>query len=301
LSGSVQGPLRVGAATQLVVEELRARDTLAVETSVRVVGLVERFGRFVEDGLGRGSLGEVSAADVAAFTKAATARDGLTPSAATMRLRRWAVRLLFRTGRELGLCAHDPTIDVVLPSRSPGTARPLSENEVESCRRAALSDLSSTRLSTVWALGEATARTAEIPRCRVGDLNLDGGRVWLAGCHATRPRWGALSEWGVTQLARRLDELAKAAPETPLAYRGDCAGETPRSVSAQGLRETLERSGIAARRGVAPGSLTGWAGRQVLAESGRIEAVARALGVRSLDAAARMIAWDWAAGLESGG
>jgi hypothetical protein len=29
--------------------------------------------------------------------------------------------------------------------------------------------------------------------------------------------------------------------------------------------------------------------------TGRIEAVAAALGVRSLDAAARMIAWDWTA------
>jgi hypothetical protein len=31
----------------------------------------------------------------------------------------------------------------------------------------------------------------------------------------------------------------------------------------------------------------------VFAESGRIEEVARALGVRSLDRAARLIAWDW--------
>jgi integrase/recombinase XerC len=301
LNEPVQGRVAVSAATLLVIEELRARDTLAAETSVRVAGLMERFGRFVEDGLGRRSLGEVSAADVAAFTSAATARAGVAPSPATMRLRRWAVRLLFRTARELGLCAHDPTVDVVLPSRTLRTARPLSDEEVESCRRAALSDLSSTRLSTVWALGEATARTAEIPRCRLSDLDLDGERVWLAGCHATRPRWSALTGWGATQLGRRVDELSRAAPEARLAYHGNRAGETPRSVSAHGLRETLERAGIAGHPGVAPGSLTGWAGRQVFAESGRIEAVARALGVWSLDAAARMIAWDWAAHLEPGG
>jgi integrase/recombinase XerC len=170
----------------------------------------------------------------------------------------------------------------------------LSDDDVVACRRAALLDLSSTRLSTVWALGEATARTAEIPRCRVTDLDLDSRRVWLPGSHATRARWGLLTDWGAAQLARRRGELAAESPEARLAYRGASGGETPRSVSAQGLRETLERAGLITQGGVAPGSLTGWAGLQVFETTGRIEAVALALGVRSLDAAARMIGWDWA-------
>jgi hypothetical protein len=36
-----------------------------------------------------------------------------------------------------------------------------------------------------------------------------------------------------------------------------------------------------------------WAGARVFADTGRIELVARALGMRSLDQAARAIAWDW--------
>src|SRR5690242_5110234 len=123
----------VDAATALVVEELRSQGSLAPETAVRVLGLVERFARFVGEGLGRRSLTEVSAADVEAFARAVTARDGATPSVATMRLRRWAVRLLFCTARELGLCAHDPTIDVALPSRQARLPRPLSEDEVAAC------------------------------------------------------------------------------------------------------------------------------------------------------------------------
>jgi hypothetical protein len=36
-----------------------------------------------------------------------------------------------------------------------------------------------------------------------------------------------------------------------------------------------------------------WAGRQILAEKGRIEVVARRLGMASLDRAAALIGFDW--------
>jgi len=79
-----------------------------------------------------------------------------------MQLRRSALRLLFRTARELDLLDGDPTVDLVLPSRTNESARPLTDEEVEQCRRVCLHDLASTRLSVAWALGEATARTSEM-------------------------------------------------------------------------------------------------------------------------------------------
>ena len=42
-----------------------------------------------------------------------------------------------------------------------------------------------------------------------------------------------------------------------------------------------------------PASVAAWAGRRILAESGRIDEVARRLGMSSLDRTARFIAFDW--------
>src|SRR5205823_3787697 len=104
------------AALDRIAAELRGRGRLSVESEPRVLGLFERFGGFVSRGSGLGRLGDVSGDQVEAFVRASTS-SGRPPSVATMRLRRSALRLLFRTARELGLLEGDPTVDLVLPSR----------------------------------------------------------------------------------------------------------------------------------------------------------------------------------------
>jgi integrase len=280
------------AALDRVAAELHARGRLSVESEPRVLGLFERFGGFVGRAFGVTSLGEVSAEQVEAFVRASTGA-GQVPSVATMRLRRSALRLLFRTARELGLVEGDPTVDLVLPSRTNESARPLTDAEVDGCRRVCLHDLASTRLSVAWALGEATARTAEIPHVTVRDLDLASGRVWLRGSAKTEPRWGALTGWGASQIVRHVRSLGDISGGTPLAYGGSGNLESRRSFSCQAIRETLQRSGLTGDPYVRPASLTAWAGVGVMRTTRRIEAVAAVLGVRSLDAAARIIGWDW--------
>jgi integrase len=264
---------------------------LSAQSKPRVLGLVDRFGLFVVRAFGVASLAEVTPAHVEAFVRSASA-NGELPSVATMRLRRSTLRLLFRTARDLGLVEGDPTLDVVLPPRNNEAARPLTGLEVQRCRRAALEDLTSTRLAVPWALGEATARTAEIPHLRVGDLDLSAGRVWIHGSSKTDARWGSLSPWGVAQLERYLRENPPS-NDASLTYRGSGNPESRRAHSSQALRETLRRVGLTTDPYVRPASLAGWAGRQVLCATGRIDAAARALGMRSLDGAARFIGWDW--------
>lgn len=290
----------LGAALDRVAAELRGRRKLSVESEPRVLGLFERFGVFVGRAFGVASLGEVSGEHVEAFVRASTGA-GQVPSVATMRLRRSALRLLFRTARELGLVAGDPTVDLVLPSRTNEAARPLTDAEVDACRRVCLHDLTSTRLSVAWALGEATARTAEIPHVTFGDVDLSSGRVWLRGSAKTEPRWGVLTEWGAVQLARHVRGLGNVEPDTTLAYAGSGNVESRRSFSAQAIRETLQRAGLTGDPHVRPASLTGWAGVGTMRATRRIEAVAAALGIRSLDAAARVIGWDWTASASAGG
>jgi integrase len=275
-----------------VAERLSTEQVLSVESRPRVLGLVDRFGLFVVRGFGVASLAVVTPDHVEAFVRSSTA-DGQSPSVATMRLRRSTLRLLFRTARDLGLVEGDPTLDLLLPSRTNEAARPLTDLEVQRCRRATLEDLTSTRLVVPWALGEATARTAEIPHLRVGDLDLGGGRVWIHGSSNAEPRWGSLTTWSVGQLERHLREHPPANDAASLTYRGSENPESRRAHSSQAIRETLQRAGLASDRYVRPVSLAAWAGRQVLCATGRVDLAARALGMRSLDGTARLIGWDW--------
>jgi len=274
--------------------QLEADGRLSPESHPRVLGLVDRFGAFLQRAYRVDCLGDVTLEQARAFVTSSSA-DGRRPSVATMRLRRSTLRFLFRTARELGLVAGDPTVDLALPSRTNEAARPLTDLEVQRCRRAALEDLTSTRLAVPWALGEATARTAEIPHLRVGDLDLGVGRVWIHGSSNTEARWGSLTPWGVAQLERHLRDHPPARDDASLTYRGSVNPESRRAHSSQAIRETLRRAGLTTDPYVRPASLASWAGRQVLSATGRIDRAARALGIRSLDGAAQLIGWDWTA------
>jgi site-specific recombinase XerC len=288
--------LELFRAVERVAAELRSHGRLSAQSEPRVLGLFERFGVFVSRAFGVASLRDVSREQVEAFIRSSTVGTGEAPSVATMQLRRSALRLLFRTARELDLLDGDPTVDLVLPSRTNESARPLTDDEVDQCRRVCLHDLASTRLSLAWALGEATARTGEIPHIALDDLDHGTARVWIHGSSKTESRWGVLSEWGAGQVARHVRGLPLGVQSaTLLAYGGSGNLESRRSFSSQAIRETLQRAGLTADPYVRPASLAAWAGVCVMRETERIEMVAAALGVRGLDAAARMIDWDWTA------
>ncbi len=154
--------------------------------------------------------------------------------------------------------------------------------------------LTSTRLASAWALAEATARTAELPHLTVGDLDLESGRVWIHGGGRTVPRWGQLSPWGITQLERHVRGLPSVADDQRLVYRGSGSAESRQASACIAIKEVLTRAGLGGEPDVRPVSVTAWAGRQILEETGRIEEVARRLGMRSLDRAAALIGFDWA-------
>jgi site-specific recombinase XerC len=223
--------------------------------------------------------------------------DGLRePSVATAHLRRSAVRLLSRVLRTVGVLEGDPTLDLVLPPRSSLVARPLTDDEIVVCRSFALRTLTETRQPAVWALAEATARTSEIPCIRSRDLDFRSRRVWIHGGSKTEPRFGRITPWGVQQLERRVRHLREIGSEADerLMYRAAGSAASAQASTARAIRETLTRAGLDHEPDVRPVSVAAWAGRRILQDTRRIEAVARGLGVRSLDGAARIIGWDWA-------
>lgn len=257
----------------------------------RVVHLLRRFERFCDQGFGVDSLVGVSSPIASAFVNA-PGPDGATASVSLRHLRRLAIRLLFRVARSAGVEVGDPTLDLILPPRSTLATRPLTNDEVFLCRGVAQWSLSDTRRAAAWALAETSCRTAELPYVTVGDTDIEGGRVWIRGGSRTTDRWGSLSGWGREHLALHLAVLGPD-PALRVLYSGADPAGAGQVSACTALQDVLTRAGLTGEPDVRASSVAAWAGRQILADTGRIDLVARGLGVRSLDRAARIIGWDW--------
>jgi integrase len=224
-------------------------------------------------------------------------RTWAEPALGTRHFRRSAVRGYFRVARLLGLCDHDPTADILLPPRSSRSTRPLTDEEVLEGEAACQYTLLTTRLPAAWALAEATAVTSEIAAAQVCDLDLEHRRVWLHGCGKRVERWGELTEWGVEALARRAKGLNEPASSTaPLVYGAGSSPKSGQAATCDAVRDGLIRAGLHRERDVRPASVAAWGGARVLRRTGRIEDVARAMGLGSLDQAARAVGYDWDSG-----
>jgi integrase/recombinase XerC len=284
-----------GLACDEFVRVLRSSADLSEQSERRLVEVICRFLRYL-DGAGISLLTETSPAAVRNFVLARSAKTGAAPSVATSHLRRSAVRLLFRVLRQMSLVEQDPTLDLVLPPRSSLRARPLTDDEIALGRSYSLHSILETRRPAAWALAEASARTSEIPNVCSRDLDLDTGRVWLGGGTRVESRWASLTTWGARALKRRLETVGSD-PDMPLVYEGRGSLESRQASACDAVGETLRRAGLADEPDVRPLSVTAWAGQKVLDETGRIDAVAQALGMRSLDRAAALVGWDWTDGV----
>lgn len=270
-----------------VAAHLVAEGAISEQSFERLVELMGRFAGFVSVGHGLVDLGGTTRTMVDEFIDAPTS-DGTPPSATVRHLRRCAVRLLFKTARQLGLVDGDPTLDLELPARRPPSARPLSDAEVDRCRAASLYLFAGTRLPAAWALAEAGIRTGEMAKVTVGDVDLELGVVRAPGCRSAVARSVLLAEWGAAQIGRRLRSVS-ADPARPLVYEGDGSDKSKQASSCIAVTDSMTRAGLGRDPAVRPVSATAWAGRKVFEETGRIEEVAARLGMRSLDRAARLI------------
>lgn len=281
-------------AVDAVAVALATSGSISEQSLERLVELMRRFASYVQTGHGIGELRAVSRACVDQFINAPT-NGGRRPSESTRHFRRCAVRLLFRTARELGVADGDPTLDLDLEARSPAGPRPLTNSEIDRCRRNALARLEPSRLAAAWALAEAGVRTGELAAITPADLDLEAATVRAPGCRSALPRTGGLTEWGVKQLHRRVEDT-QAAPGDSLVYIGDGTAKSRQAASCIAISTTLVRAGLGDNPLVRPISVTGWCGRRIWEQSGRIEEVASRLGIRSLDRAARLIGLDLIAG-----
>ena len=283
--------LRVADAVDAACTALQDQWTSG-DQRARVAAILQAFAGFCSNGHGISTLGEVTPTIAQQFLHAPCS-DGSDAPPRLRHLRRTSLRMLFRAARSTGWPGGDPTLDLALPPRPGRSTRPLTDEEIALCRSCAVWSLTDSRRAAPWALAEATCRTGELPYVRVTDIDLDRGRVWLHGGRRTTARWGHLTEWGKVQVERRLTATSARPPEAGLIYQGAEPREGGRVSSSLALLDVLRRAGLADEPGVRPSSIAAWAGRQVLAETGRIDLVALRLGLTRLDTAADFIGWDW--------
>lgn len=89
-------------------------------------------------------------------------------------------------------------------------------------------------------------------------------------------------------------------PDALLVYHGSRDDKVAQISSCIAISDVLRMTGLAKEPDVRPHSVVAWAGRRVLFDTNHIEAVAKALGARSLDRAASLIGWEWREETESG-
>jgi integrase len=204
-----------------------------------------------------------------------------------------SIRLLYKEGRRLGLASTDPTLDIELPPRAPTHARPFTDAQIAALEIRAVRP-GDTRRAVCLALAEATAVSSEIPNIRVSDVDPDTGTVFVHGGRTTDPRVGRLTRWGMAQLRRRLASISSEEGPDPI-LMGEGRWDHPdEGLAAASMALTgLIRASRLSAPGLNPRSIRAWAGTKALAGGATIDAVARMLGVRSLDQAARIVGFRW--------
>jgi hypothetical protein len=220
------------------------------------------------------------------------------PGTGTLHIRRVAVRLVVKTARHLHLVesGFDPTVDITLPPRSMLASRPLTDDEELLGRSAATGTLTVTRRAAAWALGQASAVAGEQLNATIGDLRLDEGRVWLHGTSKRQERWGILTDWGIEQLAMRVEQVVAddgAGADTPLIRGKNASRRSGQTQSCNAISEVLKLAGLDRERGLSPTSLANWRGRKIFDETRCIEIAAQVLGIGSLDSATAAIGYEW--------
>lgn len=300
-SETTSGATSLADLPDLVAEAWRIGEAFTTQTQDRCGETMRRFVSRVR-AQGVTTLELITPEHCSGFVDSAT-RDGSRPELTTRHARRAALRMFFRTLRELGHDVGDPTLDLQLPPRTSTAARPLTDLEIALGRvasRLGAAGGSSLQRAVCWALAEATAVTSEISHIRLGDLDdLEEPRwVRLPGTTRHDARMGELSEWGSRIVSRHVAALQMTphwSSTTLLAYRGrGKAGQAAAQAAVcNAVGAVLTSASLSEESDVRPGSVRNWAGRSLFDRGLPLEKVAVRMGARSLDTVAEDIALIW--------
>lgn len=237
------------------------------------------------------------------FATAAT-RCGYAPAGSTAAVRLAAVRDAFEGLLGAGLVPENPALDLyVTREQTVVHTRPLTPEEAQRLLIACRLFSTDTLRPACVALALTGASHVEVARAVVADADLEAGLVRL-GCGTRFERTVDLDVAAIAALGARVSaqrrewrrrkrpwapDLAPLAMHRPFsAYR---AGVVAPTVS-MNLSRAMKAAGVT-RVGVRPRSCREYAANAVYARTGRVEDVAQRLGIVSLDAAFRLLDWEW--------
>ena len=213
------------------------------------------------------------------------------PAASTVRNRQWALTVVCDALESAGV-EIDPALR---PGREPRPtahrrSRLLTPAERRLVRAFADRGLVGSRRSAMVALAEAGASPAEIALVRVRDVDLEAGTVRL---NPARARVNPLTGWG-SEAIRRVLTVNGIGPAdgARLCVTGSVGADRAAQSVATRLCDVIRDAGLADAPGVTGGSIRLTTAAEILAVDG-IEAAARFLGARSLDAAAAALGHRW--------
>lgn len=274
---------------------------LTTASAARYLQVFTAFQRY-SDALGVSGPAQVAHAHCDRFLYAPL-RTGGTVSPSTARLRLTVIRSAFQAMESDGLVQSNPTA-LLRVSFTPGLYAPCPLTPPETARllvagRTVPSD--TLRPATV-ALALTGASHGEVANTVRADLHLQqavvdfrnpfGARTSPLGPEAIRLLESRVVDIG--RISRRRRELGDPSrmPISLSRSPDDYPLNSLASIVSGNLTRALLRAGVT-RNGVRPKSIREYAANACYAEAGRIEAVAELLGLRSLDATARMIDQDW--------
>lgn len=284
----------IAAAVFAAWNRAAASGAMSQQTVAKFSLLVNRFCRFaVAHGIE--SINDITPTLVGDFVHArGRDRSGerMEPSLATKHIRLSTLRVFFRTARSLGIGCDDPTTVMDLPGRAqPGQRRPLTPDEAQLVRFFA--DLGAhKRHSSTVALLLAGARTGEIGRLTVGDIDVDEKAAHLHGSVKYAERVVQLDDYAAMVLKARIYHLGRD-PRQPLCDTGTGSDSARQARVGMTVGAVLRAAGLSVDSAITPTSLTAYAGAQAFARTGHIEDAASVTGSRSLDSAASLIGFDW--------
>lgn len=225
------------------------------------------------------------------------------PAYGTQASRRTSLINFFASCHHLGLWDQNPGEKVTTHGRSVTRVRPLTPFEAARVMDRAAYRARENKLPACVALALAGGTVTEIAQVEPFDVFLAEQVVWLPGLgRRNLPRWVRLDDWQTEALASRINYLTQRHGQDiagfSLVHRGRVADQDPTKFAMttnQMLVRALAKAGLGPEDGVRPSSIHEYVANRVYTETESVEAVAVTCGLRSLDAAARLITVDWRA------
>lgn len=241
---------------------------------------------------------------------ATTGGDTVAAPTQNMRgLRRSVAVAIYRTLFNLGFTERNVTANLPRIARPPRKVSAFTATQIDKLKDHADHDTDTStyesgysRTPACLALTLVGAQSGEVGAIRVVDIDLDAWAVRLHG-GGTRyqPRTVPIDDsWAWEALAARVAYLAKKYPgdaNRPVAYNptpGSKPSFATRSAATSGtLGALIKAAGLRKPGKIRVASINEYVAADLFAKTGRVEVVATRLGMRSLDAAAHLVGWDW--------